>query len=184
MLKQIAQVNPCGTHIVNPSVIKRVSIEWLNLLPEKQKKSDTLLPSWWRVKPAWGDGSGSSPRRCCKKKEKKKRDPNFPVKFESNDATLICDLVTKKTRWQGRCQVLHCSACPRRFLTPSYGCLSLCHVDDNEQVLPTHCISPHHLPCYLPFYYQALLALCLRRRGAPGRSAWEERLQILEKRNK
>lgn len=76
------------------------------------------------------------------KKERKNRDPNFPVKFESNDATLVCDLLIKKTRWQGRCQVLHCSACPRRFLTPSCGCLSLCHADDNEQVLPTHCISP------------------------------------------
>lgn len=121
---------------------------------------------------------------CCKKR-KKKTDPNFPVKFESNDATLICDLVIKKARRQGRWHVLHCSACPRRFLTPSCGCLSLRHADDNEQVLPTHCISPHHLPCYLPFYYRALLALRLRRRGAPGRSAWEEeRLRILQERNK
>lgn len=48
------------------------------MLPEKQKKSDTLLPSWWRVKPTWGDGSGSSPWRYCKKRRKKKQRSKLP----------------------------------------------------------------------------------------------------------
>lgn len=101
---------------------------------------------------------------------------NLPYNFNSISFPHLSASYTNKNYNQN---LIPTPACPRRW----YGSPSsfpLHHAADSELVLPTLCISPHHLHC---FHYQALCACpwSLQRRAAPGRFAWEE--ERLERNN-
>lgn len=74
---------------------------------------------------------------------------NLQVPLKPCHTYLESDQLKKKrkermTRYKSNLTQLCVS---KTLLTPSCGCLSLHHAADNELVLPTHCISPHHLHC-------------------------------------